>query len=55
MNLVEVFFSIITREALRRGSFTSVDELTAVIKKTNFNYAILGKLVPPITSGGSLI
>jgi hypothetical protein len=27
-NLVECFFSIITREAIRRGSFTSVRELT---------------------------
>jgi len=32
MNLVEVFFSIITRKAIRRGSFTSVKELTAVIE-----------------------
>ncbi len=32
MNLVEVFFSIITRKAIRRGSFTSVKELTAAIE-----------------------
>jgi transposase len=32
MNLVEVFFSIITRKAIRRGSFTSVHELTTAIK-----------------------
>jgi transposase len=32
MNLVEVFFSIITRKAIRRGSFTSVKELTARIR-----------------------
>jgi transposase len=32
MNLVEVFFSIITRQALRRGSFTSVKELNAKIR-----------------------
>jgi transposase len=31
MNLVEVFFSIITRKAIRRGSFTSVKELTSKI------------------------
>jgi transposase len=31
LNLVECFFSIITRQAIRRGSFTSVAELTATI------------------------
>jgi transposase len=31
INLVECFFSIITRQAIRRGSFTSVRELIAVI------------------------
>ena len=31
INLVECFFSVITRQAIRRGSFTSVKELTAVI------------------------
>ena len=31
LNLVEVFFSIITRKAIRRGSFTSVTELVAAI------------------------
>src|SRR5487761_1737645 len=29
INLVECFFSVITRQAIRRGSFTSVKELTA--------------------------
>ena len=29
--MVEIFFSIITRQAIRRGSFTSVMELTAAI------------------------
>ena len=35
----EVFFSIITRKAIRRGSFTSVSELTAAIKNfiTSYN------------------
>ena len=33
MNLVEVFFSIITRKAIRRGSFTSVKQLTETIKR----------------------
>ncbi len=32
LNLVEVFFSIITRQAIRRGSFGSVKELTTAIR-----------------------
>ena len=32
LNLVEVFFSIITRQAIRRGSFDSVKELTTAIQ-----------------------
>ena len=31
LNMVEVFFGIITRQAIRRGTFTSVTELTARI------------------------
>jgi transposase len=31
LNLVEVFFAIITRQALRRGDFASVEELVAAI------------------------
>ncbi|MDQ2815754.1 MAG: IS630 family transposase [Actinomycetota bacterium] len=31
LNLVECFFSVITRQAIRRGSFTSVRQLTGVI------------------------
>ena len=31
LNLVEVFFSIITRQAIRRGTFTSVPDLIAAI------------------------
>jgi transposase len=31
LNLVEVFFSIISRQAIRRGSFTSVKDLVAAI------------------------
>ena len=31
MNLVEVFFAIITRQAIRRGSFASVPDLVAAI------------------------
>jgi transposase len=33
LNLVEVFFSIITRQAIRRGSFTSVKQLVATIRQ----------------------
>ena len=29
--MVEIFFGIITRQAIRRGSFTSVKDLTATI------------------------
>ena len=32
LNLVEVFFGIISRQAIRRGSFTSVPELVAAIR-----------------------
>ena len=32
LNLVEVFFSIITRQAIRRGSFNNVKELTTAIR-----------------------
>ena len=32
LNLVEVFFSIITRQAIRRGSYRSVDDLTEVVR-----------------------
>jgi transposase len=33
MNLVEVFFSIITRQAIRRGTFTSVKDLVGAIRR----------------------
>ena len=33
MNLAEVFFAIITRQAIRRGSFASVAELIAAIRR----------------------
>jgi hypothetical protein len=33
MNLVEVFFSIITRQAIRRGDFASVDDLMTAIRR----------------------
>lgn len=32
MNLVKSFFSIITRQAIRRASFTSVREITEAIR-----------------------
>jgi hypothetical protein len=33
MNLAEVFFSIITRQAIRRGSYESVRDLIAAISR----------------------
>lgn len=33
LNLVEVFFGIITRQAIRRGSFDSVRELVTAIRE----------------------
>lgn len=32
LNLVEVFFGIITRQAIRRGTFTSVPDLVGAIQ-----------------------
>jgi hypothetical protein len=31
LNMVEIFFGIITRQAIRRGTFTSVKDLIAAI------------------------
>ncbi len=31
MNMVEIFFGIITRQAIRRGTFTSVKDLIGAI------------------------
>ena len=33
LNLVEVFFGIITRQAIRRGTFVSVKDLIAAIRR----------------------
>ena len=33
LNMVEIFFGIITRQAIRRGTFGSVNELTAAIRR----------------------
>jgi transposase len=33
LNMVEIFFGIITRQAIRRGSYRSVHELTAAIRR----------------------
>jgi transposase len=33
MNMVEIFFGIITRQAIRRGTFASVKELTTAIRR----------------------
>jgi transposase len=38
MNLVEVFFGIITRQAIRRGSFDSVKQLVAAIRAFTDGY-----------------
>jgi hypothetical protein len=32
LNIVEIFFGIITRQAIRRGTFTSVKDLIAAIE-----------------------
>ena len=32
LNMVEIFFGIITRQAIRRGTFTSVKELITAIE-----------------------
>jgi hypothetical protein len=32
MNMVEIFFGIITRQAIRRGTFTSVPDLIGAIR-----------------------
>ena len=32
MNMVEIFFGIITRQAIRRGTFTSVKDLITAIE-----------------------
>jgi len=32
MNMVEIFFGIITRQAIRRGTFTSVKQLISAIE-----------------------
>jgi hypothetical protein len=32
LNLVEMFFAIITRQAIHRGSFASIDDLEAAIR-----------------------
>ncbi len=33
LNMVEIFFGIITRQAIRRGTFTSVKDLTSAIRR----------------------
>jgi len=33
LNMVEIFFGIITKQAIRRGSFTSVNDLVAAIRR----------------------
>jgi hypothetical protein len=64
LNLVETFFAIITRQAIHRGSFSSVDDLIAAIRRfidayndrcepftwTKTPDEILAKLKPQTTS-----
>ena len=64
LNLVETFFAIITRQAIHRGSFSSVDDLVAAIRRfidayndrcepftwTKTPDEILAKLKPQTTS-----
>jgi transposase len=38
LNMVEIFFGIITRQAIRRGSFTSVQDLIDTIRRFIDNY-----------------
>src|SRR5690625_4254248 len=38
MNMVEIFFGIAERQAIRRGTFTSVRELTSAIRRFIDNY-----------------
>ena len=45
LNLVEVFFGIITRQAIRRGSFDSVPELVAAIRDLHRR---LERALPPV-------
>jgi hypothetical protein len=35
LNMVEIFFGIITRQAIRRGTFTSVKDLIAKIEASS--------------------
>ena len=46
LNLVETFFAIITRQAIRRGSFTSVDDLIAAIRTYIDAYTITASRSP---------
>ncbi|GAA3699265.1 hypothetical protein GCM10023081_40170 [Arthrobacter ginkgonis] len=38
LNMVEIFFGLITRQAIRRGSFTSVDDLENTIRTYTDSY-----------------
>jgi transposase len=69
LNMVEIFFGIITRQAIRRGSFDSVRELVDAIRRFIDNWnercepfswikdadAILTKAQPPSKTKGSSI
>jgi hypothetical protein len=47
--MVEIFFGIITRQAIRRGTFTDVADLQTAIRATPFSWTktaeeLLGKI-----------
>ena len=45
LNMVEIFFGIITRQAIRRGTFTSVKDLIAAIERLHRR---LERTLPPL-------
>ena len=61
LNLVEIFFSIITRQAIRRGTFISVPDLIAAIRRfidgwndrcQPFTWTKTADEIPPHATGG---
>ena len=49
MNVVEAFFGIITRQAIRRGTFESVKELVGVVG----TFINAWNELPPVHLGGT--
>lgn len=58
LNLVEVFFGIITCQAIRRGTFTSAPDLVSAIRLPSTNHPapleLRGGLTQPSASVASL-